>query len=143
MEPKGYYLYSKGEITMSKKEKVLGFVKTNWKPILAATGVVIGGVVVYVLTKKTLSNTTTINLNEMLKPDPEIAAAEAKRISELNWGVGNMTALWNEGEEYVEAIVSDIPFADCGKLGEELGKIKDIDLNDTLSLVIDMKRNKT
>lgn len=53
-----------------------------------------------------------------------------------------MTSLWNEGG-CVNAIVNDIPFDECGKLGEELGKIKDVDFNDTISLVIGMKQNET
>lgn len=65
---------------MSKKEKVLEFVKANWKPILAATGVVIGGVVVYALTKK---NPTGI-VNSDTLPKPKWMIAEEKRISELN-----------------------------------------------------------
>ena len=105
----------KGE-TIMKQKKVKEFVNTHKKEIALTAVTVIGGALVYAITKK--------------KPTPNSDAVKCvfNRVEDLTkpeMNLGTITELWKEGD-YVNAIVNDFTVADLGRLGEELCKIDSV-----------------
>ena len=98
------------------KKKVKEFVKTHKKEIALTALAVIGGTVVFAITKKKPKiRSTTVNgvfneITDLAKPE---------------LGFGTITELWKEGD-YTNAIVNDITVADLGRFGDELCKIEGI-----------------
>lgn len=115
------------------KQKIVKFIKTHKKEIALTGAAVIGGVVIFAVTKHWSSSYA-----KFVTDNGEVLsgrAAEDARISSLNWGLGTITDLWNEGD-YTNAIVNDITIADIGKLGEELLKDEMIKPDSTVSVVV-------
>lgn len=116
-------------------EKVKVFMKDHWKEIAVGAGIVVIGGVTYVLFKKK-PNFEKLDLK--LPDVSDWAAKEQERISELNWGIGEMTDLWDEGG-YINTIVNDIPLSKLGEFGEELKKIGSITDDSLVDMVIGLE----
>lgn len=116
---------------MTKKEKVLNFVKKHKKELAVAAVAVVGGAVVFAVTKK---KPKSINLLES-NINSDWAEKEKARIAALDWKLGELTDFWDEGH-CVNAIVNDITVADLGKLGEESLKIDGVTNDSTVSMVV-------
>lgn len=87
-----------------KAEKVTEFVKNHKKEFILATVAIVGGVVALVITRN----------------NPEIIReTEKERIKALDWKVGDLTDLWDEGE-FTNAIITNAAVDDIGKLGQEI-----------------------
>ena len=116
---------------MTKKEKVLNFVKEHKKELAIAAVAVVGGTVLFALTRK---KPESIKMLEATAGS-DWKQKELARIEALDWNLGEVTDLWNEGE-CVNAIINDITVADLGKLGEESLKIEGITKDTTVSMLI-------
>lgn len=108
------------------KKKVKEFVNTHKKEIALTAVTVIGGALVYAITKKKL----TLN--------PDTVKCVFNRVEDLNkpeMNLGTITELWKEGD-YVNAIVNDFTVADIGRLGEELCKIDGVTPETTVTALV-------
>lgn len=85
------------------KGKVKEFVKENWKPILVGTGLTIGGIALYVVSKG--------KITEYVKADEiPITKRVLDDLAELN-----KKRHW---QAYYERAVGDVTVGDLGKLGD-------------------------
>lgn len=118
-------------------EKVKEFAKRNKKWIFLGTAVVavVGGVTVYAITKKKPKFTCW-----MSDGTPEWRLAEDERIKALDWSVGTMTDLWDEGG-YINGIVNKVTLEDLGKFGEELKKIEGVVSESGVDMVIGLNKS--
>lgn len=131
---------------MTRREKVVEFVKTHKKEVAIAAGVtatVIGGAVIFAITKKEPKFKVTEDL--MKQMDHDWKAEMDKKISALNWTVGEMTDLYevdfDDGKPFTEAIVNKLTLADIGKLGEECRKFEGVTDETGVSMVISLAQN--
>lgn len=107
---------------MKKIDEFKNFVKDHKKEIVngaIGVGVTVGGIALLVSTKKTLKFPETSFKGMSISKWEEI---EKARIDKLNWNLGTMTSLWDEGG-CLNTIVTDLTVSDLGKLGDELLKI--------------------
>lgn len=109
---------------MNKKE-MLEFAKNHKKELAAAGIALVGGAVVFAITKQ-----KPVDLDKAAKVLYPVVDIEAPQLE-----VGTITELWQEGE-WLNSIVNDIKVADCGKFGEELTKIENVTPDTTISAVM-------
>lgn len=106
------------------KNKVKEFVKTHKKEIALTAVAVVGGVIIFAITKK--------------KPKIVTQLAEAVPANKWRWidapelELGTITDLSTNGE-WIDAIVNDITVGDLGRFGEELCKIEGVNPNTIVS----------
>lgn len=109
------------------KNEVKEFVKTHKKEIALTALAVVGGAVVFAITRK----------------NPKIATQAVEKVSENQWkwldapelSIGTITDLSTNGQ-WTDAIVNDITVADLGRFGEELCKIEGVKPNTIVSSVM-------
>ena len=114
---------------MKKLDEMKTFVKEHKNEIIAGVigvGVTVGSIAYIMVTKK------PVKIPEAVKPN--FAAIEKSRIEKLNWRLGDMTDLWNEGG-HINTIINDITMADLGKLGDELIKIEGVTMETGISII--------
>lgn len=107
---------------MKKIDEFKTFVKEHKKVIVngaICVGVTVGGIALLVVTKKSLKFPETSFKGMSISKCEEI---EKARIDKLNWNLGTMTDLWDEGG-CLNTIVTELTVSDLGKLGDELLKI--------------------
>ena len=122
-------VYILGGKTMKKLDEMKTFVKEHKNEIIAGVigvGVTVGSIAYIMVTKK------PVKIPEAVKPN--FAAIEKSRIEKLNWRLGDMTDLWNEGG-HINTIINDITMADLGKLGDELIKIEGVTMETGISII--------
>lgn len=114
------------------KAKVKQFVKDHKKEIFIGVTVAVGGMIVYKITKqKPKFLKETVKLQSI----SDWEAIETERIKNLNWNLGEVTQLWNEGD-CVNAIINDITVNDLGSLGEECLKIDSVTKDTTVTMLV-------
>lgn len=114
---------------MKKLDEMKTFVKEHKNEIIAGAigvGVTVCGITYIMVTKK------PVKIPEAVKPN--FAAIEKSRIEKLNWKLGDMTDLWNEGG-CINTIINDITMADLGKLGDELMNIEGVTKETGISII--------
>ena len=120
---------------MKRIEKVKVFVKDHWKEIAVGAGIVVIGGITYVLFRK---KPDFENVNLELPDISDWSTKEQERISKLNWGIGEMTDLWDEGG-FINTVVNNVPISKLGDFGEELKKIGTIADDSLVDMVIGLK----
>ena len=118
-----------------KAKNVMEFVKTHKKEVAVATVAVVGGVVVFAITKK--------------KPEKSIQAVEtvAKEWRDLDPSViklGTITDLVeNTTGEYIDMIVNDINVGDLAAFAEELKNLEGVTSETGVSAIVSLSNNWT
>lgn len=126
------------------KAKFKRFVKKHEKIIVLTTAVV-GGVVVYVVGKKSLKR----SLKTVIAPEVDWAKITEENKAKLapNWATGTLTDINNVFDDNsLELIVNDIKPADLGKVGEDILKcagVTDQDVVSTIMYVFKPNESKT
>lgn len=120
-------------------DKVKDFGKKHWKELLAG-GAVVGGTIAAISIGK--KYTPPMPIKELTDSNTDWWKEEMKRIAELDWQVGQMTSLWDEGE-FTEAIVNNVKVSDLGRFGEELKKIEGLTDESVIGAVIDITKEVT
>lgn len=118
-----------------KAKNALEFVKTHKKEVAIATAAVVGGVVVFAITKK--------------KPETTVQAIEtvAKGWKELDPSVIKLGTIVDLGEnldgEFIEMIVNDINIGDLATFAEELKNLEGVTSETGVSAVISLSNKWT
>lgn len=122
---------------MTKMEKVKNFVREHKNGFIIAgtTIVVVGCGIVYAIASK-----KSEVVEKVISEIPNWRAVEDEKIKALNWGVGTMTDLWDEGD-HMHAIVNDVTVENLGKFGEELTKFEGVAKDDIISMFIGFANN--
>lgn len=122
----------------AKMKKAKGFVKEHKKELAIAAVTVVGGAIVFAITRKQ---------SETIKKDMDrIHEAFTSTINEwrdLDKSVielGTIESLDTNGE-WIDAIVNDISVSDLGKLGEELVKLEGVNSETGVSAMISVLTN--
>lgn len=118
------------------KEKLLKFMKSHKKEIIAAGLMTIGAVTLFVITKRKVDVPKFEPASALFvnKPD-NWRAIEDKNIEALDWKLGKVTDLWPEGG-WTNMIVKNVTPADLGKFGEEALKIDGVNSDTVIDTLI-------
>ena len=117
-------------------KKVFKFVKDHKKEFIAAGAVVIGGTVLFVLTRKMPKFPDLSDASILPKPDPNWRNTPCEKAKAIGWGLGTMTDLWSDEGGSPNAIITNLKIDDLGKLGDELLKVEGISKEQLADIVI-------
>lgn len=120
------------------KKKVMEFVKTHKKELAIAGATIVLGTAYIIVDRN-----GRIRRDELIKnianQFEEFKAKEAASIAKLDWSVGKMTNLWNEGE-HTNAIVEGVRVDEMGAIGEAFKAIEGVTDDTVMDIVVGLDK---